>query len=82
VQVTVPAAGGAPPPSVAVDVFRGEKSIATAGVRWGAPEPGGLCRHVAEIPVGTLEPGAYEVRASLSDGSRQRLIKVPFSVSP
>jgi hypothetical protein len=82
VQDTAPAAGGAAPPSVTVNVFRGEKSLATSGVRWGAPEPGGLRRHVAEVPVGTLEPGAYEVRASLSDGRTERVIRVPFSVAP
>jgi hypothetical protein len=77
------AAGSRPaaPPEATVGVWQGETRIGQGVVSWGAPDPTGLHRYVAEAPMGTLRPGRYELRVRLRDASGERLLRAPFEVT-
>jgi VWFA-related protein len=71
---------GAAPPGGSVAVWRGDRRIMETAVKWGAPDSAGLLRQVAELPMGSLGAGRYELRLTLADQSGERVVKAPFVI--
>jgi len=74
-------AGSPPGPEVTVEIWRGESRVNRSRVGWSAPDASGLLRALAQVPVASLEPGRYELRARLSDHGNAQVLRAPFEVT-
>jgi VWFA-related protein len=72
---------GATPPGGSVTVWRGDRRVAETPVHWGAPDAAGFQRQVAEVPMGSLGAGRYELRLTLADPTGERVVNAPFVIS-
>jgi hypothetical protein len=68
-------------PVATVEVWQGTRRLTKSAVKWGSSDSSGLLRHVAEVPVGALDTGSYELRVTLSEGVDERVLHAPFVVS-
>jgi VWFA-related protein len=72
---------GLAPPSASIAVWQGDRRVSLTPVHWGAPDSAGLQREVAELPMGQLGAGRYELRLTLADPSGERVVRAPFVVA-
>ena len=75
-------AGTKAAPHVDIEVLKGGQHLANIKAQLPAPDPAGLIQFASAIPLDSFEPGAYELKVSVSDGATTATRRAAFTVAP
>jgi VWFA-related protein len=65
-----------------VEILQQRRSLGQATVELPAPDPTGRVQFASALPIGQLQPGEYELRVTVSDGTVRASRTEPFTVRP
>jgi hypothetical protein len=82
VYIVVYPVPGAGAPQMALEFSADGKAEGRSSVMLPAPDPDGLIRFLAPIPIAKFEPGRHELKVTVRQGSAQAEEKVAFTLQP
>jgi hypothetical protein len=75
-------AGKKDAPRLSVEVLKAGQHLANIKAQLPAPDASGLIQFASAIPLDSFEPGAYELKVSVSDGATTATRRTAFTVAP
>ena len=77
-----PLASSAEKPQLTMEFLREGKLVARASPELPGPDPSGVIRYVASLPLTSFTPGDYEVRTIVRQGTTSAEEHAVFSINP
>jgi len=68
-------------PKLAIEVLHGGKHLARIKAELQAPDSQGRIQFASSIPLESFQPGSYELRVAVNDGTTTAIRTVPFTVA-
>src|SRR4029077_8786431 len=69
-------------PKLVIEVMKGGQQLARSQSQLPAPDPAGVIQFASAIPLTSFQPGSYELKITVSDGSASVARKAGFTVAP